>query len=101
MGFEVGDRSEETCYKLYKKLSTYKIKLYCTDAWQSYKIVIPRDKHIISKSETSYVEAINNIVRCYLARFKRRTHSYSKSVNNLIYSLNLLFNKRNFKCILN
>jgi insertion element IS1 protein InsB len=100
LGFEVGDRSELTCDKLYKKLACYKIKLFCTDNWEAYRIVIPEDKHIISKAETSYIEGINNITRCYLARFKRKSHTYSKSIDNIIFSLNLLFNKRNFKCIL-
>ena len=100
MGFEVGDRSEVTCDKLYKKLAGYKIKLFCTDGWEAYKIVIPFEKHIVSKAETSLIEGINNIVRCYLARFKRKSHTYSKSLENIVFSLNLLFNKRNFKCIL-
>lgn len=101
LGFEIGDRSEDTCYRLYKKLARYKIAKYCTDAWEAYKIVFPRDKHVISKAETSFIEGVNNVVRCYLARFKRKTHCYTKSVNDAVYSLNLFFNKRNFKCILN
>ena len=100
MGFEAGDRSEITCDKLYKKLALYNVELFCTDAWEAYKIVLPANKHVISKAETSFIEGVNNVVRCYLARFKRRSHTYSKSVESIIFSLNLLFNKRNFKCIL-
>jgi hypothetical protein len=30
---------------------------------------------------------LNNRIRCYLARLKRRTHSYSKSKENLAASI--------------
>ena len=90
-----------TCDKLYKKLAKFNIIKFCTDAWEAYKIILPANKHVISKAETSFIEGINNVVRCYLARFKRRSHTYSKSVESIIFSLNLLFNKRNYKCILN
>jgi len=49
--------------------------------------------HIRSKTETCLIEAINNRIRHYLARFRRKTLCFSKSIEMLEYSLYLLFNK--------
>ena len=100
MGFEVGDRSERTAERLYNKIKGIGAKMYYTDHWEAYKCVLPEKKHISSKAETYTIEGVNSTVRHYLARFHRRTHCYSKSLEMLIYSLNLFFNKRNNKCIL-
>ena len=37
LGFEIGDRSEITCDKLYKKLALYNVELFCTNALEAYK----------------------------------------------------------------
>jgi len=57
--------------------------------------MIPKEKHIQSKAETYTVEGYNSILRHYLARLKRKTKCYSKSVRMLEYSLKLLMAKRN------
>ena len=44
-------------------------------------------------------QRFGNATRMDLARFKRRLHTYSKSVESIIFYLNLLFNKRNFMYI--
>ncbi len=101
MGFEIGDRSEQTAEKLYEKIKGIGAKYYCTDHWEAYKCVLPEGKHIASKAETYTIEGLNSKVRHFMARFHRRTFCYSKSVDMISYSLNLLFHKRNYKCILN
>ena len=50
-------------------------------------------KHIANKKETCLIESVNSRVRHYLARFHRRTKCYSKSIDMIIYSLYLLFDK--------
>jgi len=57
--------------------------------------MIPKEKHVQSKAETYTVEGYNSILRHYLARLKRKTKGYSKSVKMLEYSLKLLMAKRN------
>ncbi len=52
---------------------------FCSDYWKSYSELIPEEKHIESKAETFTVEGYNSRIRHYLARFKRKTKSYSKS----------------------
>jgi len=37
---------------------------------------------------------MNNRLRCYLARLRRKTHCYSKSINNLRDSLLFIFNRK-------
>lgn len=101
MGFEVGDRSEFTAEKLYNKIKKIGARIFYTDHLHAYKCILPYKKHISSKAETYTIEKLNGCVRHFLARFHRKTYCYSKSIEMIIYSLNLLFHKRNYKCILN
>jgi len=101
LGFEVGDRSESTAQRLYDKIKGIGARFYCTDYLEAYRCVLPEKKHKRTKAETYTIEGLNNVVRHFMARFHRRTHCYSKSIECIIYSLNLLFHKRNFKCLLN
>ena len=68
---------------------------YMSDFWKPYTKFIPPQRHIQSKAETFTVEGYNSIIRHFLARFKRRTKCYSKSIVMLYYSLVLLFKFRN------
>ena len=52
-------------------------------------------KHVQSKAETYTVEGYNSRIRHYLARFKRKTKSYSKVEYMIVIPLNLLFMKLN------
>ncbi|MDR3169498.1 MAG: hypothetical protein LBU27_07260 [Candidatus Peribacteria bacterium] len=49
--------------------------------------------HFSSKSGTYTVEALNNVIRHYLARFHRKTHCYSHSIEMVEYSILLLIYK--------
>jgi len=66
-----------------------------TDKWKSYAEFIPRDKHAQSKAETYTVEGYNSLFRHYLARLRRKTKCYTKSIEMLKYSLKLLMLKWN------
>lgn len=66
-----------------------------TDYWKPYSEFIPKDKHIKSKSETFTVEGYNSLFRHYLARLRRKTKCYSKSIKMLEISIKLLMLKRN------
>lgn len=76
------------------KLNT--IDYLCTDGHHAYEKVAnhPLFKHnikhhIISKSETCFVESLNSSMRDKLARLKRKTKAYSKSQYMLEISLRL------------
>ena len=66
-----------------------------TDYWKAYTKFIPAKKHIQSKKETFTVEGYISIIRHFLARFRRKSKCYSKSILMLYYSLVLLFKFRN------
>ncbi len=76
-------------------MKTRHVRLVCTDYWKAYNEFLPKSKHIQSKAETYTVEGYNSRIRHYLARFKRKTKCYSKSLKMMIYSLRLLMQKLN------
>ena len=90
-GFELGARDTENCKKLWNQLEMFDILQVCTDAYRAYAAVIPEELHIVTKAETSAVEALNSRIRHYLARFKRKTFCYSKAIHMVKATLNLFF----------
>ena len=56
---------------------------------------IPKEKHIKSKAETYTVEGYNSLFRHFLARLRRKTKCYTKSIKMLKYSVLLLMAKWN------
>ncbi len=83
VSYAIGDRSKETCQKLWNKipLAYYGGKCF-TDFYGVYKSIIPQDQHYpVGKQtgETAHVERWNNTLRQRLGRFVRETLSFSKS----------------------
>ena len=66
-----------------------------TDYWYPYQVFLPSECHIQSKAETFTVEGYNSILRHFLARLRRKSKCYSKSMKMLLYSVMLLMLKRN------
>ena len=63
--------------------------------WQPYQVFVPAAQHIQSKAETYTVEGYKSLFRHFLARMRRKTKSYSKSMKMLLYSVKLLMAKWN------
>jgi IS1 family transposase len=84
VAFVCGDRSEATCRKLWNAVpGAYHCGTCFTDFWQAYQAIIPDDQHqAVGKEtgETAHIERFNNTVRQRLARFVRKTLSFSKSL---------------------
>jgi IS1 family transposase len=82
--YAVGDRSKQTCLRLWESLpSAYCQGLCFTEFWVSYAVVIPKEQHFTvgkETGETAHVERWNTTLRQRLARFVRMTLSFSKSV---------------------
>ena len=78
-----GDRSEKSCRKLWEQIPDgYKHCCSYSDFWQAYQKVFPSQTHqSVGKDsgETNHVERWNNTLRQRLARFVRKTLSFSKS----------------------
>ena len=86
----IGDRSTKTCKLLYDEIRDNDTSVYCTDHWKAYSKVIPPEKHYQGKDQTYTVESKNSQIRHYLAKFRRRTKCYVKSLENVTMSLKLI-----------
>ena len=91
----MGSRTTRTAKELWQEIRKIKVGLYCTDSLRAYEKILPQNQHIANKSQTYCIEGLNSRIRHYLARFKRETKCYSKSIDMVIASLKLLFNKLN------
>jgi len=83
VAFTIGHRSEKTCRRLWNKLpAAYKQCQAYSDFWEAYQKVWPAGQHqAVGKEtgETAHVERWNNTLRQRLARYVRKTLSFSKS----------------------
>ena len=83
VAFVIGDRSERTCRQLWEKIPPQFRQAHCfSDFWKAYQLVIPPEQHTAvgkESGETAHVERWNNTLRQRLARFVRKTLSFSKS----------------------
>ena len=66
-----------------------------TDFWKPYEDFVPNEKHIQSKAETYTVEGYNSLFRHFLARLRRKSKCYTKSLKMLAISVKLLMLKKN------
>lgn len=69
--------------------------LITSDYWKPYEDFVPKERHIQSKAETYTVEGYNSLFRHFLARMRRKSKCYSKSIKMLYLSILLLIKKRN------
>lgn len=84
VAYTLGDRSAQTCQQLYNNLpESYKQCKSYSDFWDAYQKVFPKTTHqALGKEagETNHVERWNNTLRQRMARFVRKTLSFSKSL---------------------
>jgi insertion element IS1 protein InsB len=84
VAYAIGDRSEQTCRVLWQAIpEAYRAGHGYTDFWATYQAVIPEEQHTAvgkETGETAHVERWNNTLRQRLARFVRKTLSFSKSL---------------------
>ncbi|AAM07198.1 conserved hypothetical protein [Methanosarcina acetivorans C2A] len=90
-----GSRGTKTGQLLWEKLKKKEIGEVMTDHWRAYAEFIPENIHTQSKAETYTVEGYNGILRHFLARLRRKTKCYTKSLEMLKYSVLLLMKHRN------
>jgi insertion element IS1 protein InsB len=83
VAYVTGDRSEATCRQLWNAIpETYRSGTWSTDFWQADAAVIPDEQHeAVGKEtgETAHIERFNTTIRQRLARFVRKTLSFSKA----------------------
>ncbi len=104
VAYVIGDRGERTCRRLWKMIpESYKGGGCYSDFWEAYRAVIPRECHeAVGKEsgELAHVERWNNTLRQRLARFVRKTLSFSKSDEMHEVSLKLFLHRYNAGVIL-
>jgi len=83
VAYAVGDRGEKTCRLLWERVPrALRHALAFTDFWEAYQKVVPEGQHVAcdkGSGQTNHVERFNNTLRQRLARFVRKTLSFSKS----------------------
>ena len=99
VAYAVGDRSKETCLILWNNIpEVYRAGHCYTDFWKAYAAVIPEEQLTqVGKEtgETAHVERWNNTLRQRIARFVRKTLSFSKSMAMHIACLQLFLYRYN------
>jgi len=102
VAYVIGDRSEKTCRKLWERIPTeYKACRTFSDLWEAYQKVFPDDTHqSVGKEsgQTAHIERWNNTLRQRLARFVRKTLSFSKSDRFHEAALKLFIHRYNLSC---
>jgi insertion element IS1 protein InsB len=96
LAVHIGDRGKNSAKKLIEQVPN--MKIYCTDNWDAYNCAI-EDQNLreIGKRNTQDIERFNLNMRLWLARLVRKTIKFSKSLEMLKASVNLVVNKYNDK----
>ena len=76
----VGSRSTETGQCIWEGVAHHSIGRVMTDYWQPYQFFLPPELHIQSKAQTFTVEGYNSLFRHFLARLRRKSKCYFKSM---------------------
>ncbi len=100
VAFVIGDRSEQTCRHLWAAIPEVFRRAHCyTDFWAAYSSVLPAAQHTAvgkESGETAHIERWNLTLRQRLARFVRRTLSFSKSSQMHEACLRLFIHRYNY-----
>lgn len=95
INFVIGDRSTKTAKKFWETIKHIEMKTIASDYWKPYEAIITKDKHIQSKAETFTVEGYTSLFRHFLARMRRKSKCYSKSMDRLKEAIMMIMLKRN------
>ena len=103
VAYATGDRSAKTCQKLWERIpAAFRTGHCCTDCWEAYQKVLPDEQHTACGKETgqtAHVERWNNTLRQRLARFVRKTLSFSKSEEMHELCLRLFLHRYNLSLV--
>jgi len=82
IAFAIGDRSEKTCQRLWKRVpENYRRCISYSDFWEAYQKVLPEETHHpVGKDsgQVSHMERWYCTLRQHQARYVRKTLSFSK-----------------------
>src|SRR3954454_71315 len=78
--WECGDRDERTFRRLFERLARWKVRLFCSDSYVVYPLVLAVGGHYQGKGETVALERNNGQQRHWTAALRRRSIVVSKSL---------------------
>ncbi len=103
VAYVIGDRSQASCLQLWRRIpGTYKRCHSFSDFWAAYQLVFAADRHhSVGKDsgQTNHIERWFNTLRQRLARFVRKTLSFSKSDRFHEFVFRLFVHHYNWTCI--
>ncbi len=103
VAFFIGDRSEASCRQLWRRIpETYRTYHSYSDFWEAYQTVFAEETHqSVGKEsgQTNHLERWHNTLRQRLARFVRKTLSFSKSDFYHEIVLTIFIHTYNLDCI--
>jgi IS1 family transposase/transposase-like protein len=103
VAYFIGDRTEASCLQLWRRLPLAYTRCHSfSDFWDAYQRVFALDRHqSVGKDsgQTSHIERWFNTLRQRLARFVRKTLSFSKSDKFHEFVLQLFVHHYNLACI--
>jgi insertion element IS1 protein InsB len=103
VAYFIGDRSRESCRQLWARIpAAYQRGRCFTDFWEAYSSVIPAEQHTAAGKEsglTARVERWNNTLRQRLARFVRKSLSFSKAETMHEICLRLFLHRYNLSLV--
>ena len=89
LDWECGGRDKATCQRLIARLQRWRTRLYGTDDYAVYDVLLLIGQRYAGKDETHGIERDNARQRHWLARFRRRSIVVSKTKRMVDVSLAL------------
>jgi IS1 family transposase/transposase-like protein len=103
VAYFIGDRTETSCLQLWRRIPAAYTRCHSfSDFWDAYQRVFALDRHqSVGKAsgQTSHIERWFNTLRQRLARFVRKTLSFSKSDLFHEFVFRLFVHHYNVECI--
>lgn len=103
VAYFIGDRSETSCLQLWRRIPlAFKRCSSFSDFWDAYQRIFAVDRHqSVGKDsgQTNHIERCFNTLRQRLARFVRKTLSFSKSDSSHERVFRLFVHHYNLACI--
>jgi IS1 family transposase len=103
VAYFIGDRSEASCLHLWRRIPRAYTRCHSfSDFWEAYQRVFAADRHqAVGKDsgQTAHIERWFNTLRQRLARFVRKTLSFSKSDQFHEFVFRLFVHHYNLACI--
>jgi IS1 family transposase/transposase-like protein len=103
VAYFIGDRSEISCLQLWRRIPTAYVRCWSfSDFWEAYQHIFDPARHQAAgkdSGQTNHIERWFNTLRQRLARFVRKTLSFSKSDHFHEGAFRLFVHHYNSTCI--